>query len=296
MKTGKKISHYLLIILTALLSALNYKLFVFPNAFAPAGIDGICTMIQHLLGTNIGYLALLFNLPLLLVACLFFHMKRETALKTVLYVLSFSAGSVLLARVDVSALYYYTENGSSVVLAPVVAGVLRGLLYPVTLHAGGTSGGMDIVAEMIKYKKPHYHMMNILFVLNTAVALCAYFVYGFRIEPVVCSIVYAFVTSSVSKAVQAGGKRKIRFEIITSRAEELCDRMKSQLGITATLLEAQGMYAGESRKVVICVTDAEEGQHLETLLRSCEDAVVFESEVSSSFRPRVADHLSPERR
>ncbi len=280
MKSSKHFFGYGLIVLTAVLSALNYKLFVFSNSFAPSGIDGICTMIQHLLGTNIGYLSLLFNLPLLLLAVCFFRMRKSTACKTVLYVAAFSAASLCLDMADLSSICYHTDNGSSVVLAPVVAGVIRGLLYPITLREGGTSGGMDIVAEMVKNKKPHYNMMNILFVLNTAVALCAYFAYGFQIEPVACSILYAFVTSSVSKAVQSVGKKQIRFEIITARAEELCDRMKTQLGITATLLDAQGMYSGMKSKMVICVTDKEHGQHLEALLRSCEDAVVFESETS----------------
>ncbi len=282
MKTEKSFLQYTFILLTAMLSALNYKLFVFPNSFAPAGIDGICTMIQYIAGANIGYLSLLFNLPLLLTALLFFRMKKSTAFKTVLYVLAFSAFSICLDIVDVSFLCYHTENGSSVVLAPVVAGVVRGLLYPVTLRAGGTSGGMDIVAEMVRSKKPHYNMMNLLFALNTAVALCAYFVYDFRIEPVACSILYAFVTSAVSKAVQSVGKKQIRFEIITSHAEELCENMRTQLGVSGTLIDAQGIYSGVCRKMVICVTDAEHGARLEALLCTGGDAVVFKSEVSAS--------------
>ncbi len=278
MKTEKHLICYPLILLTAMLSALSYKLFVFPNSFAPSGIDGVCTMVQHLAGTNIGYLSLLFNLPLLILAVLCFRMKKGAALKTLLYVAAFSGTSVLLEHVDVSSLCYCTENGSSVVMAPLVAGVLRGLLYPVTLYADGTSGGMDIVAEMVRSKRPQYNMMNILFVLNTAVALCAYFVYDFRIEPVACSILYAFVTSAVSKAVTAVGRRQIRFEIITSHAEELCEQMKHKLGLRATLINAQGMYSGTNQKLIICVTDKAQGQRLEALLGSCGDAVFFESE------------------
>ncbi len=284
MKMAKTYWNDILIVLTALLSALNYKLFVFPNSFAPAGIDGICTMIQHVAGTNIGYLSLLFNLPLLLAAVLFFRMKKHTALKTVLYVLAFSAFSICLDLVDISRFCYHTDNGSSIVLAPIIAGVVRGLLYPVTLRTGGTSGGMDIVAEMVRDRKPHYNMMNILFVLNTAVALCAYFVYDFRIEPVACSILYAFLTSAVSKAVQAMGKRQVRFEIITSHAEELCEKMKTQPGVSGTLIDAKGVYSGAGRKMLICVTDAAHGEHLKAWLRTCDDAVVFESEVSVQER------------
>ena len=50
MRPGKKILTYVVIFLTAWLSALSYILFVFPNNFAPAGINGLCTMIQYALG------------------------------------------------------------------------------------------------------------------------------------------------------------------------------------------------------------------------------------------------------
>ena len=56
-KKVKRILSYPAIAAIAFLAALNYVLFVFPNKFAPAGIDGICTMIQDALHVNIGYLS-----------------------------------------------------------------------------------------------------------------------------------------------------------------------------------------------------------------------------------------------
>ena len=64
MKLTKKAVTYLLIVGLALLSALSYHIFIFSNRFAPAGLNGICTMIQHIFGVNVGYLSLQINLPL----------------------------------------------------------------------------------------------------------------------------------------------------------------------------------------------------------------------------------------
>ena len=60
----KKAFTYFAIVLTALMCAMNYQLFVFPNQFAPAGINGVATMIQYSLGINVGYMSLLINIPL----------------------------------------------------------------------------------------------------------------------------------------------------------------------------------------------------------------------------------------
>ena len=55
---------YVVIAAIAFLAALDYELFVFPNQFAPSGLNGICTMIQYLTGVSVGYLSLLVNVPL----------------------------------------------------------------------------------------------------------------------------------------------------------------------------------------------------------------------------------------
>ena len=57
MKKANKPVTYLVIALIAMVAALNYEIFVFPNKFAPSGLNGICTMIQHVLGISVGYLA-----------------------------------------------------------------------------------------------------------------------------------------------------------------------------------------------------------------------------------------------
>jgi len=59
----KKVWTYFVVALIAFVVAVNYELFVFPNSFAPSGINGICTMIQHVFGISVGYLSLLVNIP-----------------------------------------------------------------------------------------------------------------------------------------------------------------------------------------------------------------------------------------
>ena len=64
MRMAKKVWTYAVIVFVALLGAANYQLFVFPNQFAPSGVNGICTMIQYVTGISVGYLSLLINIPL----------------------------------------------------------------------------------------------------------------------------------------------------------------------------------------------------------------------------------------
>ena len=59
----------------AILLAFNYQLFVVENNFAPAGLNGIATMIQYKTGFSIGYMSLIINVPLCILAY-FFVQKR----------------------------------------------------------------------------------------------------------------------------------------------------------------------------------------------------------------------------
>lgn len=55
---------YATVILLALLLAVNYHIFIVENHFAPAGLNGIATMVQYKTGFSISYMSLLINLPL----------------------------------------------------------------------------------------------------------------------------------------------------------------------------------------------------------------------------------------
>lgn len=279
-KKAKRILSYPAVAAIAFLAALNYTLFVFPNKFAPAGVDGICTMIQDALHINMGYLSLLVNIPLLIAA--FIVLNREFAVKNLIFTLAFSISIVLLEKVDMTPLLYATETGTSIVLAPVAAGTVRGLLYVAALSLNGAAGGIDIISALIKHKKPHLDLMNILFYINILIATSSYFVYGMSIEPVLCSIIYAFLTSTVCSKVRISQKEIVKFEIITQDAEKLCADITGKLHQSATVIDARGAYSGQITKVVICAAKKEAVPYIEELLLSYNGSVVFKSIVDNS--------------
>ena len=55
------IIQYVVILLLGVLLAFNYILFITPNNFAPAGINGIAVMIQYKLNFSVGFMSLIFN-------------------------------------------------------------------------------------------------------------------------------------------------------------------------------------------------------------------------------------------
>ena len=125
----KTIGAYVMIIATAFIMALCYQIFIFENSFAPAGINGIATMIQYKLHFSVAYLSLLINVPLCILAFIF--LDKSFAARTTVFTLTFSAALLLLQYkvIDLSFLSYKTANGTSTILAPIASGVITGIIY-----------------------------------------------------------------------------------------------------------------------------------------------------------------------
>ena len=274
----KKALTYFVIALIAVVSALNYELFIFPNKFAPAGLNGICTMVQYVFGINVGYMSLLINVPLALLV--YFKVSKPLALRSMVYVVVNSVTLVLLDYVDLSAFVYITETGTSTILGPLVGGVIFGSCYSWLLKASAYSGGTDFIAALIHKKRPDQSVLGLIFTMNALVAIVSYFVYDFKMEPVILCILYSFTCSTVSERNAKSGRSAIRFEIVTDNPEELADEIIHKLHHSATLIPAKGMYLGRETNILICVVNKTQIAALSAVIRKYPNTLAVISSVS----------------
>lgn len=274
---------YALIVLFALLAAVNYEIFILNNAFAPAGINGIATMIQYKLGISVGYLNLLFNIPLCLIAV--FFVEKAFIAKSLTYTLAFS-GFLLLFKngiIDLHPFVYVTENGTSTILAPIAAGVLNGMMFTAVIKTGGSMGGMDIVAACIRKVRPHLNMNTVIFSLNTAVALISYFVYDYNVEPVILCILYCFISSQMSEKLMQGVKRAVKFEIVSNHYEEISKEIIEELHHSVTVMPATGMYTHKKTKLMVCVVTKREVHNVQQILAKYPGTFAYTSNVTETM-------------
>ncbi len=253
MVAAKKIWTYFVVAMIAFVAAVNYELFVFPNSFAPSGINGICTMIQHVFGISVGYLSLLVNIPLA-IWC-YIEVSKPIALRSMVYVVTFSVALLVLDHVDLSAFAYSTENGTSRILGPLVAGIIMGYCYNLLIKASAYSGGTDFISAIIHKRNPNKSVLGISFILNVIVAVSSYFVYDFQMEPVILCIIYSFASSTVGDKLTKSGREAIRFEIVTDHPNEISKEIINKTHHTTTVFPAKGMYSGRETNVIICIVN-----------------------------------------
>ena len=285
MKTAKKVLTYGVIMGIAMVCALNYQLFIFPNKFAPSGLNGICTMIQYVTGINIGYLSMLINVPLAI--WIFFFVSRPLAMRSMVYVGTFSAASVLLEYLDLSRFVYYTETGTSAILGPLVAGIIFGSCYALLLRASAYSGGTDFVAAIVHKYHPEKSIFGLIFGMNVLVAIASYFVYDYQIEPVILCIIYAFTSSTVSERMTKNGRSAVRFEIITDYPEEISKEIINKLHHSATMVPGRGMYLNKEVSMLFVVVNNSQVSRLAQICRQYPNTFAIidpVSEVMGNFK------------
>ncbi len=295
----RKIFEYLVIVFLSLCMAIIYEVLIFPNAFAPAGINGLATIVQHVFGFSVGYMSIIINIPLVIIA--FFGDNKDFAIKTLCYVLVFSLLTLVLKNGEIVGgvavngdgegfinlqNFVYKNDTVSIVLSPIVSGALNGLIYGFSIRHNSCTGGTDVIARLVKKKRPELNIMWLTFALNSAVAVLSYFAYAkggkFDLQPVILCIIYCFVSSKMGDVVLKGYKTALKFEVVTSNPEEISTEIIQKLKHSATVVHAQGMYTHEEKSLLICVINKHQIVDFENIIKKYPGTFAYISAVNET--------------
>ena len=275
----KKVVSYLMVVLIALMMALNYQWFVFPNSFAPAGLNGIFTMIQHVLGFKLSYTSILLNVPLAVIV--FFVIAKPFALRSLVYAVAFSGFLMAFEAVDFSAFVYKTEI--SALVGPAVAGMITGFGGYYMHRIGACYGGTEFIAKLIHKRNPAVNFFSIIFGLNISVALISYFVYDYKLEPVLLCIIYSYFSSNIRDHMNRKHKSALRCEIVTKDPEALSRAIIDHLHHGVTAMEATGMYTGTACSILVCILNPSQLTELTKLVDQFPGSFVTVSHINNVY-------------
>ena len=273
----KKTITYLFIIFHSFITALNYQLFVFPNNFAPAGIGGICTMIQYVFNFRVGYLSFLINIPLAI--AVYYLVSKSLAFRAMVYSTFFSVFLVVLDHVNLTPFVYQTN--SSVILGPLVGGIVMGWSCAQLLRIQSHHAGVYFISNLVHHYRPDFNFSWVSFTLNIIVAGISYFVYGCNVEPVLLCILYCFSSSLVNDMITKNSQSAVRFEITTDNPEQLRDAIVKQLHHSATIIPGKGIYRQKETNVVVCVVNRSQAAAFQAILRDYPHTFAVMSQVNA---------------
>ena len=251
----KKVWGYFQIVLSAILLAFVYYIFIVINNFAPAGLNGVATMIQYKSGFSISYMSLLINIPLSILA--YFFIQKDFAIKTIVFSLLYSLSFLLLQEFDLTVIQYNT-SGHDTIYPVIISGVLAGIVYGICFRNNASTGGTDIISRYINKVRPNTNFFIVTFTLNAIVAIASIFVYSqgtLNYKPMALCILYCFISTFVGNLLLKTTKTAYKFTIITNHENEFIEEISLKLHHGCTKIDAIGTYTGEKRSVLICVVN-----------------------------------------
>ena len=242
-----KFSYFLLIIVGTAGVAFAVQCMYDPCGLVTGGFSGIAIIIksltEHIIpgGVPLWLTNLLLNIPVFTVA--YIKMGKRFIGRTLFGTVMLSAWLYILPVIDLAQ--------GDMLLVALFGGVFSGAGMGMVLRANATTGGTDMVAALIQLKIRHYNVAQIMQILDGAIVILGFFVFGLR--PSLSAIVAIFVTTKVSDAILEGFKYSKAAYIITDKYEEVAKVLMEELDRGATGLKATGMYTGKDRCVLYCV-------------------------------------------
>jgi len=233
---------YLMLSLGALMLAANVSLFLEPNQVIATGVTGIGMLAYYLWGWPIGVVTLALNIPLLLAG-----IKWGGGMR--FFVRTIYAVVVMSAAIDLLAPILPPIQGDPLIYT-LFGGLLDGIGIGLVLRGRGTTGGTDIVAQLLnRYKGIPFS--DVFIIANGLILLGAALVVG--LMPVLYALIVNFVSGRVVDTVQEGiGYARACF-IISERYADIQQAILRDMGRGITLLEARGGYTATPRPALYVV-------------------------------------------
>lgn len=279
---------YALMTIGAICIALSVNLFLVPNEVVTGGVTGVAIMLNSLLGTPVGLITLLFNIPLLIAGFRYlggFVFGIRTIYATVALSLAIDLLQPLLNR--------YVSAPRDALLYTLYGGVLDGLGVGLVFRAQGTTGGIDIIARFLQRWRG-VAVGRSLLIMNALVFAAAAYLYS--LDKVLYALLVAFVSGRVVDLVLEGAAYARQAIIITTRPDQLRQAILQRLDRGVTQLQGLGGYTSATRTILLSVVAQSEISLLKAIVREHDpNAFVIISNVhevlGEGFKP--ADGATP---
>ena len=248
----------LCVLIAGIIVGFAYYFFQNSNGFAPGGVGGLATITYHFVGKFIGeslswaVLMLSFNIPIFVLVSIF--VNRRLGFILMLYMATQSFSAVVFEMLGCKP-YSLANNGADfeIVFACIATGLVSGIGFSLMLRRFGASGGTYAISALIKQFKPATNIAYVAFILDASVVFIAFFVYGMKFTPVICTLLNLFVANVVVDNVLSGVKNGYKFEIVTQNPDELAAELMEKLAHGVTEIRVLGKYSGDEKYMLVCI-------------------------------------------
>jgi uncharacterized membrane-anchored protein YitT (DUF2179 family) len=274
---------YFFIFLGCIICALSYAIFLIPHQIVPGGVTGIAMILHFLFSTPVGIITIVLNIPLFL-----WGMKIMGYKYGIQSVIAIACSNFLID------FFVYTVNiptpTSNIILGALYGGILLGLGLGLVFRGGASTGGTDIIGQVLSKRTSLSVGMWIMitdFVVITMAGLTT-----LSVEKALLGYLALFLSSKVIDLVLEGMDYARAVFIISDKHDAIVDKIYKQTRRGVTILDGFSPYTKENRPVIMCVITKKQTALFKALVQGVDSkAFVIVTDVfevlGEGFRRRV---------
>ena len=277
----REIKNFLLLILGCFLAAAAINIIYIPTNISMGGVSGLATILYILTGKgdflSLGTYSVLLNIPILLIGWKFygFRMVSRSLIGTVMYSLMINFTAWFMDDWYAKIIEPLDNQPDHLIFA-IFGGVLFGLGLGIIFRGHYTTGGSDILAVIATKHVDNMTVGQFLFYFDVVVIALSVITHGFIDRPNIISAMYAFIslflTGKTTDMVLVGGGSSRACYVISDHAEEIAEKVLTEMERGVTALHGKGMYTREDKDVLLIVMSNREVPDLKKITYSVDES------------------------
>ena len=252
----KNIIQILHIIIGTSLIALATSLFLLPNQLSAGGFSGIATITYYLFKFPLGLTVLVLNIPLFILS-IFKNGKKFFI-------------NALLGTLFLSFFLDFFDSFKALTedrfLGCIYGGIIAGIGTAIVLRTNASTGGTDLLTQIIKSFQPNIKISNLLVILDTIIV--ALNVFFFReLEVGLYSTITIYLMGKMLDIFFEGIDFAKIVYIISPKYKEISKEISKEIRRGSTALYGKGMYREEEKNILMCVASRGEIRQIRKIVR-----------------------------
>lgn len=253
-KIWKYLKEYLIITIGCFFYAVSINYFFISNHLAEGGVAGICLILYYLFKLPVGIMYFVINIPLLIMG---WKLVGKDFLFKTLY------GTTCLSLL-ISLTESWKGPSNDIMLGSIYGGLFIGIGLGLVFMVNGSTGGTDVVARILNryFDIPLGRTMFAMDVIILGVA--AIF---FGKEVVMYTLIAMLIVSKAIDFFQDGYTKSKGIIIMSSKSEEIKDRIMEETGRGTTVIKGEGGYTKNNMNLLYCVVSKFELNKVKTIVK-----------------------------
>lgn len=259
------------VIVCTLIVSFSIVYIIKPNLLISGGLTGLSILTSNVTGISLPLLIFILNIPTSVLS--FFFLDRDFTFFSTLSILLLSIFSSFYQKILPG--FYLTKEP---ILACIFGGLLNGLGMGIAFRNGTSTGGLDIVAAILK-KKFNITIGSVLMGINfIIVSSLGYF---FSIDKVLFTLILMFINYNVVDKIQLGVGKQKQVLAISEKNEEIAREIYKEVHRGATYIKGITSYKKKDVYILYVVCSSKQLVKIRQIIKEIDpDAFVAVSDTS----------------